>query len=152
MTKVKGIEKKQIIVESIMAAFTVVIAVMFFDLYITEAGKSSFYKSDNETVYFVISLVALMVGLLEFVLMFKKMGNCIEIGMEKMTIKCFQVTLSASTTKFAEVDYKDVKSVYMEKKGIMNRLVINTITEQYTIDIKDVETLISIIKQKAGLK
>ena len=54
MTKVKGIEKKQIIVESIMAAFTVVIAVMFFDLYITEAGKSSFYKSDNETVYFVI--------------------------------------------------------------------------------------------------
>ena len=40
----------------------------------------------------------------------------------------------------------------MEKKGIIPWLVINTTTEQYKVDIKDVDRLIPMIKQKAGLK
>lgn len=152
MTKVKGIETKQIVLEVIMGLISIIGAVMMFSLYLAEADKPSFYKSNNETIFYILSLVLLIWGMIEFVCIFKKMGNYVEIYPEKISVKSFQLTALANATKIADIEYKDIKSVNMEKKGIIPWLVINTTTEQYKVDIRDVDRLIPMIKQKASLK
>ena len=91
MTKVKGIETKQIVLEVIMGLISIVCAVMMFSLYLVEADKPSFYKSNNETIFYILSLVFLIWGMIEFVCIFKKMGNYVEIHSEKISIKSFSL-------------------------------------------------------------
>lgn len=153
MTKVKGIELKQIILEAIGGICSLIVASMMFSAYIAESRKIDFFSNNNnETLYQVLSMVFMIVGIMEFVCIFKKMGNYVEIHSEKISIKSFQLTALANATKIADIEYKDIKSVNMEKKGIIPWLVINTTTEQYKVDIKDVDRLIPMIKERAGLK
>ena len=153
MTKVKGIETKQIVLESIMGIFSLIVAGVCFSASIEESRKVSFFSNNNnETIFYVLSLVLLIWGLLEFVCIFKKMGNYLEVYSEKIVFQSFQVTALSISTRIVEVQYKDIKSVSMEKKGIIPWLIINTTTEQHKINVKDVERLIPIIKAKAGIK
>lgn len=153
MTKVKGIETKQIVLESLMGIFSLIVAIVCFSAYIVESRKVSFFNNNNnETIFQILSLILLIWGVIEFVCIFKKMGNYVEIYSEKIAVKSFQLSVLASATKIAEIEYKDIKSVNMEKKGIIPWLVINTTTERYKVNVKDVDKLIPMIKQKAGLK
>ncbi|WP_347994750.1 hypothetical protein [uncultured Eubacterium sp.] len=153
MTKVKGIETKQIILEGIWWLFSIVFSLIVISN-IIEANESNLYSDKEAILYIIPFLILVVLGMIEFVCIFKKMGNYVEIYAEKLSIKSFQLTIltNKSATKIADIEYKNIKSVYMEKKGIIPWLVINTTTEQYKVDVKDVERLIPMIKQKAGLK
>ena len=151
MTKVKGIGTRQIVVEILECLVLFIAGAMMNSLAVEESHTFSFSNS-NETIYQLLTGICIILGAIQLVCMFKKMGNYVEIQSEKISVKTFQLTALASATKIAEIEYKDIKSVNMEKKGIVPRLVINTTTEQYKIDIKDVDRLIPMIKQKAGLK
>ena len=151
MTKVKGIGTKQILVEVFECLLLFIAGLMMNSLAVDESHTFSF-SNNNETLYQLLTGVCIILGALKLFCMFKKTGNYVEIQSEKISVKSFQLTALASATKIAEIEYKDIKSVNMEKKGIIPRLVINTSTEQYKIDIKDVDRLISIIKQKSEIK
>lgn len=151
MTKVKGIGTKQILVEIFECLLLFIAGIMMNSLAVDESNTFSF-SNNNETLYQLLTGVCIILGALKLFCMLKKLGNYIEIQLEKIVVKNFQLTALTSAVKISEIEYKDIKSVNIEKKGIVSRLVINTTTEQYKIDIKDVDRLIPIIKQKAGLK
>lgn len=151
MTKVKGIGTKQIVVGILECVILFVAGLMMNSLAVEESHTFSF-SNNNETMYQILTVICIILGAIKIVCIFKQMGNYVEFYSEKISVKSFQLTALASATKIVDIEYKDIKSVSMEKKGIVPRLVINTSTEQYKIDIKDVEKLIPMIKQRAGLK
>lgn len=151
MTRIKGIEGSQVISEIFLCIIYIACAMAAYSVYMEEKNSFNFSR-DNETIHQIIFIGLLCFTCIQLVCLFKKMGNYIEIKEETLAFKSFQLFQLTSATTFAEIEYKDIKAVNLEKKGITKWLVINTASQQYKINIKDVEQIMPIIKSKAGLK
>lgn len=146
MTKVKGIELKQVIGGMIANILFFIIAIYGFGF--CEEYKYSLSENE-ETMYYAMSVIFVFLGVINTFNLFKMSRNSIEILSEKIILKNYEI--KKLSTQYAEISYSEIREVTQEKRGIWKTLIIHTKSEKYELKIKDVDRLIPIIKGKASI-